>query len=248
MKRGWLLALLGVLVFVVLLVATLPARVLVDRIPAVQASGVGGSLWSGHAQTLSIQGVVLGRAQWRLFALPLFLGQLKIQADVNPPGGQGTAHCIITFRRDVTCSQVDASLPLQSLQMRHLPQGWSGRLVADLSHLAVKQGWPVAATGRIDVQDVQKMAGAGLSPFGSFRVEFPAHDIDPAQGLVGALTDTGGPLSVVGTLRLAPDRTYVIDGRVAARGGAPAEVARAIEYLGLPDAQGRREFSVAGSL
>jgi general secretion pathway protein N len=237
-----------VLVFVVLLVATLPARVLVDRIPMVHATGVGGSLWSGHAETLAVHGVSLGRAQWRLFALPLIRGQLKIEANVNPPGGKGTARCVITFSRDVTCSHVDASLPLQSLPMRNLPEGWSGHLVADLSHLDVKQGWPVAATGSIDVQDVHKMAGGGMSPFGSFRVEFPGPDMEPAQGLVGALKDTGGPLSVVGTLRLAPDRTYVIDGRVAARSDAPADVARAIEYLGFPDAQGRREFSVAGSL
>lgn len=248
MKRGWLLALIGLLVFVVLLIATLPARVLLDRIPIVSASGVGGSLWSGHAETLAVQGVSLGRADWRLFALPLLKGQLQIEAQVSPPGGRGRAQCVITLRQEVTCSRVDVSLPLQSLQLASLPQGWSGHLSAELSHLAIKEGWPVAIAGRVDVQDIQKMAATGASPFGSFRLEFPAPQVTPNDGLTGVLQDTGGPLNVVGTLRLQPDRTYVIDGHVAARGDAAPDVARAIEYLGTPDAQGRREFSLAGSL
>lgn len=249
MKRGWLLALLGLLIFLILLVATLPARVLLGRIPLVRATGVGGSLWSGHAADLNIQGVSLGRAEWRLFALPLLRGQLEIEAKIAPPNGSGTAHCFVSFKQDVSCSRVQAALPLQDLRISSLPQGWTGSLHADLQRLELKRGWPVAVIGKLDVRDIARTTRDGDSPFGSYRVEFPADAVRAADGaIVGALQDTGGPLNVLGTLRLSPDRTYLIEGRVASRAEASRDLARSLKFLGDPDAEGRREFSLSGSL
>lgn len=249
MKRGVTLALLGLLAFLILLVATLPARVLLDRIPAVEANGVSGSIWSGRAERLSVQGFVLGRTQWRLFALPLLRGRVEVDATASPPDGSGSARCAMTLSQTVSCARLTATLPLQALPLSSLPQGWTGRINADFSRLDMENGWPTAAQGQVDVTDLQRPSANGPSSFGSYRLVLPAPDLEPEDGtLIGALQDTGGPLNVIGTLKLASDRTYVIDGRVAARNDAPQDLARSLEYLGQPDTQGRREFSLAGSL
>jgi hypothetical protein len=52
---------------------------------------------------------------------------------------------------------------------------------------------------------------------------------------------------VNGTLSLGADRSYVIDGLVAPRPDATPAVTDTLRYLGAPDAQGRRPFSVAGT-
>lgn len=249
MKRGLTLALLGVLAFLVLLVATLPARVLLDRIPNVEATGVGGSIWSGHAEMLSVQGFALGRTQWHLFALPLLRGRLEVDATISPLDGNGSARCVIGLSQSVRCSRVMANLPLQFLPVNSLPQGWTGRINANFTQLDIERGWPTGARGQLEVLDLARPAGGKASAFGSYRLVLPAPDVGAGDGaLIGALQDAGGPLNVIGTLRLSPDRTYTIDGHVAARNDAPPDIARSLEYLGTPDAQGRREFSLAGSL
>jgi general secretion pathway protein N len=248
MKRGWTLAVVGLLAFLVLLVATLPARVLLGRIPGVTATGINGTIWSGRADSLTVQNIALGRVEWRLAVLPLLRGRLEVDAKASPSDGSGSAHCAITLQRAVSCSRLVANLPLHALQLSALPRGWSGHVQADLTELALERGWPVSARGRVDVVDIQRPTATGSSPFGSFRLELPAPNNADDNALVGALRDIGGPLEVIGTIRLSPDRTYIVDGRVAARSDADPEVARSIEYLGFPDAKGRREFSLAGSL
>jgi general secretion pathway protein N len=250
MKRAWTLAILGVLAFLILLVATLPARVLLDRIPGVQATGVRGSIWSGQAASVSVQGLALGQTRWKLFALPLLRGRLDMDVELHRPDGAGAGRCSISLKQHVDCARVNANLPIEALNISSLPRGWTGRLNVDLSKLELDKGWPIAARGQVELLELAQPAASGARSLGSYRVEFPASTDAGAteKALVGALADTGGPLNVVGTVRLSPDHTYVIDGRVAPRSDAPIEVARSIEYLGLPDAQGRREFSLAGSL
>jgi hypothetical protein len=64
---------------------------------------------------------------------------------------------------------------------------------------------------------------------------------------VGDLTDLGGPLAVRGTLRLTNQPGYVLEGQVAARADAAPELVSNLQFLGTPDASGRRPFSIAGT-
>jgi hypothetical protein len=65
--------------------------------------------------------------------------------------------------------------------------------------------------------------------------------------LAGALTDMGGLLQITGTLQLKADRSYLVEGLVATRPETPRDVADSLQFLGTPDAQGRRSFSLAGT-
>ena len=57
----------------------------------------------------------------------------------------------------------------------------------------------------------------------------------------------GGPLALDATLQLTHDPGYVLQGQVAARPSAPAQLADQLKYLGTPDSSGRRPFSLAGT-
>jgi hypothetical protein len=87
---------------------------------------------------------------------------------------------------------------------------------------------------------------------GSYRLEFApaagAAGTGANGGVVGSLRDTAGPLSVTGTLRYTTVGGYEINGLVAARSDATPDLAKAVEYLGVADSQGRRPFSLAGTL
>ena len=64
---------------------------------------------------------------------------------------------------------------------------------------------------------------------------------------MGQLRDTGGPLSVAGTLRLTQAGGFDVQALVAPRPDAPPELTSNLKFLGSPDASGRRQFSMSGS-
>jgi general secretion pathway protein N len=53
---------------------------------------------------------------------------------------------------------------------------------------------------------------------------------------------------VEGQLAVGKDRSFLLEGMVAARGDVPENMRRSLEILGPPDAAGRRPFSVSGTL
>ena len=65
---------------------------------------------------------------------------------------------------------------------------------------------------------------------------------------MGRLRDIDGPLSLQGQARLSSDGSYEFSGTVATHGGASPDLQQALQLLGPPNAQGRYEFSLAGTL
>ena len=64
MKRGAYVA-AGVAAFLVCLVAMMPAQQLASRLPAgVELGGVDGTIWSGKARSLAVNGRALGALDW----------------------------------------------------------------------------------------------------------------------------------------------------------------------------------------
>ncbi|MBW4053198.1 MAG: type II secretion system protein N [Proteobacteria bacterium] len=63
----------------------------------------------------------------------------------------------------------------------------------------------------------------------------------------GELRDLGGPLSVQGKVVLTAQPGYDLSGYVTPRPSAVPALIHAIEFLGTPDAQGRRRFALSGS-
>lgn len=249
MKRVWPLVALGVGAYLVFAVATLPASLVTSRLGpmGVNTAGVEGTVWKGRAQVVQVANSNLGSVSWDLHVLALFTARL--QADVQLTRIDGFARGVVTASPsgNVRLRNVTASLPLAALPAGGLPRGWAGTLNLKLADLAVEKGWPTVVNGTVEVVD---LIGPPRKPanIGSYKLTFPDPNAKNVEGLAGALVDTAGPLQISGTLLLKPDRSYQIDGLVATRPTTPRDVADALQILGPPDAQGRREFSMAGTM
>jgi general secretion pathway protein N len=248
MKRLWPLIALGVGAFVIFALVTFPASIVLSRLGSagITASGVSGSIWNGQAQVLQIHGSNVGSVEWDLHVLPLFTLHLNADVKVSRVDGFATTELSVGPGGKVTLEGLTASLPLAAL---NLPQfaGWSAQLNGKFARLTLEQGWPTHVDGTLDALDV---TGTWRKPenVGSYRLVFdPA--ASTAEMLQGALSNAGdGPVQIDGTVRLKPDRTYEVDALVATRSNTPPNLARALEFLGPPDEQGRRQFSMAGAL
>ena len=247
MKRLWPLIALGVGAFIVFALVTFPASVVLSRLGSagINTAGVSGSIWNGKAQVLQIHGVNVGSAEWDLHVLPLFTLHLNADVKVSRVDGFVSTELSVGPGGKVTLTGLSASLPLQALP--NIAPGWAATLNGRFERLALDSGWPSEVVGTLDAMDVTGPARRPAN-VGSYRITFdPASST--AEMIQGAITDAGdGPLQINGTVRLKADRSYEIDALVATRPNAPRNLATALEYLGPPDDQGRRQFSMAGAL
>lgn len=246
MKKAWILVALGVLSYLAFALATLPATVITSRLPpAIAMAGVEGSAWNGRAAVVSIGGTQLGALNWNLHALSLLAAKAK--ADIKLTRSDGFVQATIAMRnpKRVSVSGLTGSLPLDTLPPSAAPGGWKGTLNMRLASLELVDGWPARADGTIELIN---LVGPARRPaeLGSYKVIFPPELT--GNELVGALADTGGPLEIAGNIRLKPDRSYLVEGSVAARPEAPRSMTDGLQMLGSPDAQGRRPFSLAGTM
>jgi general secretion pathway protein N len=247
MKLRWLIA-LGVIAYLVFAIVTLPASVLLARFrdAGVTAAGVEGTAWKGRAQLLQVQGVNVGSVEWDLHALALLA--LTLRADVKVTRSEGFLQSQVDFASGpITFADLTGSVPLSALAGIG-PSGWNGTVNLKFATLVLENGWPTVANGTAEILNIESTTQR--SPLsGSYKLTFPAPNVAAKEGaLTGAIADLGGPLQIAGTIELKEDRSYLLSGLVAARPDAPPNLANQLQILGPPDAQGRRPFTLEGTM
>lgn len=249
MRKLWPLLALGIVAYVVFAVITLPAGVVLSRLErsGISTDGISGTIWKGNAQVLRLPGAHLGSVAWDMHALALLTGRLTADIELKRTDGFAKTLFTATPSKRLSFEDLSASLPLTALPAGVVPGGWTGTLNLRFADLVVEDGWPTHLDGSLEALDLSNPARR-TGGLGSYKVVFPP-DASAGDTIAGALSDLGGPLQVTGTVQLKKsDRSYVVEGLVAARPDAPQNLAKSLEILGPPDADGRRPFSVAGTL
>jgi general secretion pathway protein N len=243
MKRALVLALLALLGFLVILLSRLPASWAAGALPKdITCGALDGSIWSGGCAGLTVQGQAVGDLLWTLHPAALLTG--KLAAHVLLTNSPATASADIEARssRQLTLTNLVADLPLDPAVLPKLPPGLRGSAHLDLKRLELTNSVITQLEGKIEAHDLEDRT-IGTTPFGSYSVTFPP---GTGRALKGQLHDLGGPLSVEGTLSLTLNPgtlRYTLEGLVAARPMASAELKQSLQILGSPDARGRRPFS-----
>jgi general secretion pathway protein N len=247
MNKVWPLVALGIGAFLLFALVTLPARVVLSLFdpPGVSVSGVSGTIWNGRAQAVRAGNTHVGSVEWKLNILTLFTGKLGADVKVTRSDGFAQASVAMSGSR-VALRGLNASLPLSALPQNVVRGSWTGAATLRFDQLALENSWPVAANGTIEVANLVGPANRPAD-LGGYKVVF-ADGAATEEGLRGALSDTGGPFAVNGTIDLKKDRSYLLQGLIATRPNAPKDMARTLEILGAPDAQGRRQFSIEGTM
>ncbi len=240
---------LAVLAFVVILVARLPASWLSGFLPKdVACADIGGTLWSGSCSGFTVKGEPYGDTSWQLHTSALFRGKLSSHVDIQHPSGTATGEIDVTPGGTLEARSLVADFSIDPSSMTQIPPDLRGRVHAELARLRLEKGAVTAIEGRVDLQGLEKR-DSGHPALGDYTLTFPAKRAQSRAGEpVGDLDSVSGPWRVQATLRLTKEPGYEIEGLIAVGEGAPPEVVESLGYLGEPDAQGRRPFSVAGTL
>lgn len=236
-------------VYLAFLIINVPAGVLFSQLSkhGVQATAINGTLWHGQATNVQAGVLKLGNAEWQLRFLPLLGGKLAADVKLTPPKGFAQGRVSVSLAGVVRFTNLAASLPIESIVGEGgLPGGWVGTAQAKLDELVLKDNWPIAAKGTVDVVDLTGPTNEANN-IGAYRLNF-AGDTKNTE-LIGTLQDMpGAAIGVTGTLKLATGHNYELDTLVAARPNTPQSISQGMQILGTPDAQGRRPFTVSGTL
>jgi general secretion pathway protein N len=243
-KRTVLITLAAIVAFAAILLARMPASWLLPTGPKAPftCTSIEGSLWSGGCEGLIFQRLPLGDITWELAPARLLLGRLAVHVTLNHDAARASGDAEVGLSGQLAVHGVLADLPLDPKLLPGVPATLHGALHADLALLQLKGPVITQLKGTVEARNLEDRSGH-VTPLGSYLVTFPGGEGEP----LGQLRDTGGPLSVAGTLRLTQAGGFDVQALVAPRPDAPPELTSNLKFLGSPDASGRRQFSMSGS-
>jgi len=245
LKRTVTVIVLVIVAFAAIVLARLPASWLLPKGSVnFSCASVDGSIWSGYCSGLTVRGTALGDLTWQLQPKRLLVGRLAAHIDLeHPPAVFARADVEIGLGDTIVARNLTASLPLDPTVLPAVPPTLTGTVHAELALAKVtKKGIVTALEGSIEASNLVDHSGY-VTPLGNFTVTFPGGGSQPT----GNVQDAGGPLAVTGTIVLTPQPGYDLSGYVTPRSSATQPLLNAIEFLGSPDAQGRRQFAMSGT-
>jgi general secretion pathway protein N len=244
MRQGAVIAAVGAAVFVGVGLATLPASLLVGRLPAdLKVEGVSGTIWNGGADAIRLRGTPLGGFSWSVEPAALLGGEFAFRIEVTRADGYVRGRVAATAGGALTGREIELELPLTALHPGS-QQDWQGTLHGTVQSVRLEQGWPVALVGAFQMTGLTPPSSD--LPIGDYALEFDGRADTPTQ-LVGRVRDLAAPLIVRAQLVIRRDRSYALAGEVRPRPDAPPDISRAVTFLGPPDAVGRRTFEITGT-
>ncbi|HVY80063.1 MAG TPA: type II secretion system protein N [Steroidobacteraceae bacterium] len=246
MKRGIWITLLAVVAFAAILIARLPVRWVSGLIPKnVTCAELAGTVWDGSCSGLVAQNVRLDGVSWRLRPLALFARKLAGHVELTRGANYVRGDIEAKSGGALIAHNLQADMPLDPSLIPQLPRDLSGTVRANLQSLQIEDGAITAVQGLVEAHDLVQMSAGQRMALGNYALTFPP--ADAGKEPVGRLQSTSGPLKVEGTLRLTREPGFVLEGLVAAGPEASPQLVKELSYLGSPDAQGRRPFSVAAT-
>jgi general secretion pathway protein N len=245
-KRGALIA-AGVAAFLVCLVAMVPATQLTSRLPSgIALAGVGGTIWSGQARTLAVNGRPLGALRWSCRPWRLLVLEWSCTVGLKPPGGEVTGDLSGDFGQEIVGHALRGRVPISTFEGIATPRGWTGDLELDVAEIRLVGRRPAAASGTLFLRALRAPGAAG-QVLGDFELVVGEGTVG-SDSLNGRLRDLGGPLRVRGSIELDARGRYLLTGEAAPGPGAGPAIFDTLGFLGAPDSQGRRPFTIEGSL
>jgi hypothetical protein len=231
---------------IALLVTRAPASLLGNALPpAVNVTGLAGTVWKGEAAYVEIplqaKPFALGRTSWTLNPMGLFFGDvIRLRSD----WGSQTVDVSISPALNGSFDVNDAQLRIDLGWLRQLlPFYVGGQLKADLASLTfTSDGRPTTANGRVVWENATWRAVGGDVSLGSYAVDVTTSD----AGIRATIITLKGALEVDGSVTIVGD-SYRVMANLSGPAARNEAFQQAIALLAVPNGSGYR-IELSGTL
>ena len=242
---------IGVCIYLVFLLALLPASVVITLAPLpnnINLSGVSGSIWSGSIESVTIQNRQLEQVQWQLSPWALLLGQAKLDLVIGNRGSAVNGKGLVIF----SMSGIDAEgLRFEAptsflLGNNRLPfrTKVGGDISLFIEHLEQGAPWCEQLNGNLFINSARVKNQFGNYPLGDIELGLSCVD-----GNVKVQSDeTMNQLGFSGTLVLQAEKVVQLSAKIKETAAQPEDLQQALVFLGKKDSQGYYPISYQGRI
>ena len=231
---------------IALLVTRAPASLVGNALPpAVNVTGLAGTVWKGEAAYVEIplqaKPFALGRTSWTLNPMGLFFGDvIRLRSD----WGSQTVDVSVSPALNGSFDVNDAQLRIDLGWLRQLlPFYVGGQLKADLASLTfTSDGRPTTANGRVVWENATWRAVGGDVSLGSYAVDVTTSD----AGIRATIITLKGALEVDGSVTIVGD-SYRVMANLSGPAARNEAFQQAIALLAVPNGSGYR-IELSGTL
>lgn len=242
-KRG--LIIVGVLIFVIGLIVTFPARVAVSLLPpsGIAISGIEGTIWRGSAREASVTGIYLRDIKWRSLPLALLTGRLAYRVEATPVSGFVDTRLSVGLDRRLHLSELTAAIPLDLFSNAIGVPGLQGNASLNFERVELVDGLAIAADGVMQVANLI-VPVVGRDSLGSYIAEFRSQN----NGIVASIEDSDAVIDLAGSLQIRTDRSFQFLAQVVVTAATPEGIRQQLRFLPPPNDRGQQELRLEGIL
>lgn len=234
-----LLGLMALGIYLLALLAALPAQLFVGLLPAqLQLGAVSGSLWQGQIKRLQWQQVRLEKLDFELQLLALLRGRISYALS-SPLAGDNLVRGTfwlspLGYGAEAATLQLPANVVSPFLRLP-IPLAVDGLLRADIKQLTSGSPWCDQLTAELHWHNAAVRSRMLPEPLalGPYRAQLSC-----AQGAIKAKLSDEGALGLSGDVQLGAERRYKLALRAEPTPALPAPVRSGLDFVAKPDGNG----------
>ncbi|MGI9279875.1 MAG: type II secretion system protein N [Endozoicomonas sp.] len=251
MKKIISLAALATVSYTGFMLAELPAAFVwnyAPKMPGIELEGLSGSVWSGSAQELTLNGVELQEVTWDLKPSALLTGKIKADLEVGDDFSAVVGEATVTYStQGVTIEDLEADASadwLQQLAPMPVPATARGNINLVADTLVYEQGQCVELDGRLAWE-----RGRISSPLGDVKLGKANADLScKGNTLEGKIRQSSEFLTTDAVFSFDFNGSYSLSGKVSEGKALPENIKNGMKVLGRPDSQGRYPLTFRGRI
>ncbi len=240
MKRWLAFGFLGVTTFIVILAATLPAKILtrqVSNYAPIHFTFTKGTLWNGSVEeiiTPEMPDIVLGPVSWRLSPWCLFKLQLCLHLVLEERADNLQGSARITAKTSGVVDVRDAHVDINSqwlMEIANVPLNAEGILQLTVARLTVN---PDNTLPQVNAKLIWRNATLSLLQryeFGDYQIELEHQPEDAPNRLMAKFKDLNGIVKVDGKARLNKKWQYNVEATLAPTDATPKGLRRDLKQV-----------------
>ncbi len=245
-KRYYFLT--AILSYFILLIATIPAKPVIDLIndnSPVTIQGVSGTVWNGKAYIISTDNMLFNKTRWSFNTWKFLIGKIAIDIDSHYLNNNITAELGTSFTGRYFANELSAKIPArETALLANIPLAQlDGMISVNIAHAQWKQGELPLATGEIKWNNAA-VTVADTASLGDVLITLSESE----QQLNAKITNQGGDIKISGTAELIPEKNYNVDIKLSPTATANNNIRQSLGFFAQKQPNGEYLLKRSGSL